>query len=74
MHRHVSPGTAGCGEHHVAASALEHPRVVMRGQVSVEAATAKDRVCIMTSFTFVNVKLLVVGQSMLTNYTTGVDR
>ena len=42
MHGHVPPGAAGRGEHHVAATALEHPRVVVRGQVSVEAAAAED--------------------------------
>ena len=42
MHGHVPPGAAGRGEHHVAAPALEHPRVVVRGQVSVEAAAAED--------------------------------
>ena len=39
---HVPPGAAGRGEHHVAAPALEHPRVVVRGQVSVEAAAAEE--------------------------------
>ena len=43
MHGHVPPGASGCGEHHVAAPALEHLVVVMRGQVSVEAAAAEDK-------------------------------
>ena len=41
MHGHVPPGAAGCGKHHVTAPALEHLRVVMRGQVSVEAAATE---------------------------------
>ena len=44
MNGHVPPSAAGGGEHHVAAPALEHPRLVVRGQVSVEAAAAEDRI------------------------------
>ena len=43
MHGHVPPDAAGGGEDHVAAAALEHPRVVMRGQVGVQAAAAGIR-------------------------------
>lgn len=43
VHGHVPPGASGCGEHHVAAPALEHLVVVMRGQVSVQAAAAEDK-------------------------------
>ena len=41
MNGHVPPSATGGGEHHVAAPALEHLVVVMRGQVSVEAAAAE---------------------------------
>ena len=69
MHRHVSPGTAGGGEHHVAASALEHPRVVVRGQMSVEAAAAEYRVWIRTVFSqSMSSFWWWVGQPMLTNF------
>ena len=62
MNGHVPPSAAGGGEHHVAAPALKHPRVVVRGQVSVEAAAAEDRTEFglgqVTSFESTNIKLL----------------
>ena len=62
MNGHVPPSAAGGGEHHVAASALKHPRLVVRGQVSVEAAAAEDRTEFglgqVTSVESANVKLV----------------
>ena len=62
MNSHVPPSATGGGEHHVTASALKHPRVVVRGQVSVEAAAAEDRTEFglgqVTSFESANVKLM----------------